>query len=466
MNPTGKMNQTGNVRRLIPVVAITVLLASCTPPGQDKAKPTGNDLTTPPAKSTVLNVQVVKATSGTLTVRRSASAIITAQKDSQVAADTGGTVKQLLVQEGEAVAAGDVVVQLDDIQQRQALDNARLQLQQAQINFQQMQNSTTNANASLSSAVTSAQATLAQAQQNAQSAESLYGLGGISLADLQAARAALAQAQSGLAASRNTLEQNGRSAQGSVPLQQVALETAQTGVRQAEENLARTAVKAPFAGTVATISAKVGEFAAQGSAVFRLVDPGSISAKFNIPSSDAFALTDGSKLNLGYGGVNYVAVVQGSPGIAGSDRLVPITARIQGGSKLPVGAAAQVRYRATLGSGVLIPSSAVQVDGGENAVYVATDGKAERRVVTVIAESGGKLAVGELSPGALVINPLPASLQDGAAVAVATGAAKTDAAAASSPAPDPASATPATATPAPAEPKNLDPVGSDLESAP
>ncbi|WP_156039301.1 efflux RND transporter periplasmic adaptor subunit [Deinococcus marmoris] len=420
------MNWTGNIKRSLPLLALTALLVGCTPPGD--AKPEGNDLNTAPAKTTVLNVQVVTANQGTLRVQRSSSAIITAQKDSQVATQSGGTVTRLLADEGEQVGAGAVVVQLDDTQQRQALENARLQVQQAQINLQQTQNTTANAGASLTSAVASAEATLAQARQNAQSAETLYGLGGISLADLQAARAMLAQAQSGLSSARNNLDQNGRSVQGSVPLQQVALETAQAGVRQAEENLARTNVRAPFAGTVASISAKVGEFAAQGSAVFRLVDPGSIRAKFNIPSSDAFALTDGTRLNLGYGGVNYVATVQGSPGIAGADRLVPITARVQGGEKLPVGAAAQVRYRADLGSGVLIPSSAVQVDGGENAVYVAVEGKAERRVVTVIAESGGQLAVSGVDPGQSVINPLPGSIQDGAAIAVGTGKQQTDSA--------------------------------------
>ncbi len=415
------------MKQVLPLLVLTTLLASCSRPGQE-AKPQGNDLNTAPAKTTVLKVQVVTAKQGTLRVQRSSSAIITAQKDSQVATQSGGTVTRLLADEGEQVGAGAVVVQLDNTQQRQALENAKLQVQQAQINLQQTQNSTANAGASLTSAVASAEATLAQARQNAQSAETLYGLGGVSLADLQAARATLAQAQSGLSSARNNLEQNGRSAQGSVPLQQVALDTAQQGVKQAEENLARTGVRAPFAGTVASISAKVGEFAGQGTPVFRLVDPGSIRAKFSVPSSDAFALTGGTKLNLGYGGVNYVATVQGSPGIAGADRLVPITARVQGGEKLPVGAAAQVRYRADLGSGVLIPSSAVQVDGGENAVYVAVDGKAERRVVTVIAESGGQLAVSGVDPGQSVINPLPGSIQDGAAIAVDTGKKKTDSA--------------------------------------
>lgn len=416
------------MRRLLFTVTLSALLAACNSPDQG-GKAQGNDLTSAPAKSTVLSVRVVTAREGTLSVQRSASAIIAAQRDSQVATQSGGTVTGVLVDEGEQVGAGAVVVQLDDTVQQQALDNARLQVQQARITLQQTRNSAANASTSLAAAVTSAEATLAQAQQNAASAETLYGLGGISLADLQAARATLAQAQSGLSAARNNLTQNGRGPQGSVPLQQVALETAQAGVRQAEENLARTAVKAPFAGIVANIGAKVGEFAGQGTPVFRLVDPGSIRAEFSVPSSDAFALTDGTKLNLGYGGVNYVATVQGSPGIAGPDRLVPITARVQGGERLPVGAAAQVRYRATLGDGVLIPSSAVQVNGGETAAYVAAGGQAERRVVSVIAESGGTLAVRGVEPGQAVINPLPASIQDGVAVTV-DGAATPDAGAA------------------------------------
>ena len=417
------------MKPLIFVVALTALLVACTPPG-GAADPASNDLDSAPAKTTVLKVTTIAARQGTLAVQRSASAIITAQRDSQVATQSGGTVTRVLADEGEQVSAGQVVVQLDDTAPRQALENARLQVQQAQITLQQTRDTTSQAGSSLQSAVQSAQATLAQAQQGAQSAESLYTLGGISLADLQAARATLAQAQSGLAAARNNLEQNGRSAQGSVPLQQAQLRSAQASVRQAEENLARTGVRAPFAGTVASISAREGEFAAQGTPVFRLVDPGSIRAKFNVPSSDASALTSGTRLNLGYGGVNYVAVVQGSPGIAGADRLVPITARVQGGERLPVGAAAQARYRADLGQGVLVPSSAVRVENGETAVFVAAGGRAERRVVSVVAESGGQLAVTGVQAGEAVITPLPASLQDGAGVSV-------QAASGTAPAPEP-----------------------------
>jgi HlyD family secretion protein len=167
---------------------------------------------------------------------------------------------------------------------------------------------------------------------------------------------------------------------------------------------------------------QVGEFAGQGSTVFRLVDPGSIKVKFNATPADAAALTAGTTLNLGYGGVNYVATVQDSPSIAGTDRLVPITARVQGGGKLPVGASAQARYRATLGQGILVPSGAVQVDNGENSVYLAAGNVARRQAVTVVAESGGQVAVRGLEAGAQVISPVPPSLQDGAGIRVETAA--------------------------------------------
>ncbi|MFC4425169.1 efflux RND transporter periplasmic adaptor subunit [Deinococcus navajonensis] len=406
-----------------PLVTVTflasLLLGACSSPSSAKKK---NDLDAAPPKTTVLSVQTVTATPGVLQVQRTAAATIRAERDSRVAAQSSGTVQRVLAQEGEQVPAGAGVLQLDDTAQRQALETARLQLRQAQISLDQARTTRAQSDRALQSAVTSAEAALAPARQNAASAEKLYSLGGVSLADVQAARSQLAQAQSTLAQARQNLALNGRSAQNSVPLQQVQVESAQVAVAQAEENLRRTVVRAPFAGTVAQLLLQEGEFAAQGSAVFRLVDPGSVRVKFSVPASDTGALQEGAALNLGYAGQNYVARVVDSAGIAGSDRLVPVTARVDGGVTLPVGAAAQARYRLILGRGVLLPSSAVLADAGGNAVFLVDAGRARRHKVNLVAESAGQVAVTGLEPGAAVIQPLPASLQDGAQVKVAGSA--------------------------------------------
>lgn len=417
--------------RLPLLLTVSLLLAACSPGGGEAEQPgtatpqaaqtTQNDLDAAPAKTTALAVRTVIARSGTLSVNRSAAATLRADRDSNVAAQSGGTVSRVLVEEGGRVQAGQTVVQLDDTGARQALENARLQLQQARINLDQTRMNTGQATASLESAVRAAEASLQKARQDAQSATDLYALGGISQADLSAARSALAQAESGLAQARNTLAQNGSGGQGSVALLEAQLQSAQAGVRQAEENLARTAVKAPFAGVVASLAVEVGEFAAQGSPVFRLVDEGSLKATFNVTPADAGALTPGSKLNLDYGGDTYVATVQDASGVAGTDRLVPVTAGVTGGGALPLGGSAQVRYRAALGDGVLVPAAALTVDGGESAVYVAEAGVARRVPVTVVAEARGRAAVRGVEEGARVISPLPPSLQDGAGVRVAAG---------------------------------------------
>ena len=44
--------------------------------------------------------------------------------------------------------------------------------------------------------------------------------------------------------------------------------------------------------------------------------------------------------------------------------------------------------------------------------------RAQRQVVSVVAESGSRIAVSGIEAGARVIDPLPASLQDGARVEV------------------------------------------------
>lgn len=410
--------------RWLAVPLTVLLLAACSPEGGREGAESAasrNNLDAAPPKTTALAVRTVPARSGTLRVERAATATLRADRDSNVAAQAGGVVTAILAGEGERVRAGQVVVQLDDTAQRQALENARLQVRQAQINLEQTRTNTAQAVAALTAAVRAAEANLAKARQDAASAANLYALGGISQAELTAARSAQAQAESGLAQARNNLAQNGRGGQGSVALLEAQLESAQAGVRQAEENLARTQVKAPFAGVIASLAVEVGEFAGQGSPVFRLVDEGSVQATFNVPPGDAAALTPGTRLNLDYGGETYVATVQDASGVAGSDRLVPVTARVQGGGKLPVGGTAQVRYRTTLGGGVLVPTAAISVDGGENAVYVAEDGVARRVPVTVAAESGGQVAVQGLEEGARVISPVPPSLQDGASIRVSGG---------------------------------------------
>ncbi len=409
-------------RRLTLALLGTLLLGACTKPASDASvkttTTTTNDLDAAPPKNSALDVSVTTPKRGSLSVARSSSATLTAARDSQVAALTGGAVVRVLAQEGQGVQAGQVIVQLDDSALRQTLESARLQLGNAQISLAQTRRNTAQGDPQLQSSVAAAQANYDKAVQDVAASRTIYALGGISAADLKSSEAALAQTQSALAQAKNTLTQNGQSGAGSLALLENQVQSAQVSVKQAEENLAKASVRAPFSGTVASLSAKLGEYVNTGAAVFRLVDTSSLSADFSVSPSDAAALGAGTPLNFDYAGKTYLAQIKAGDRVAGSDRLVPLSTRLYGAGNLPVGGVGQMRYRVTLGQGLLLPTGAIQNDGGENGVYVVREGAAARTTVQIVAESQGQVAVSGLPPSAQVIYPVPPSLQDGTAVKV------------------------------------------------
>ena len=405
------------------LLGLILLLGACTKPASTDTKTsasTTNNLDAAPPKSSALKVSVITPQPGALEVNRSASATITAAQDSQVAALTSGAVTRVLATAGQRVKVGQAVVQLDSSALQQALDNAQIQLRNAQINLDQTRRNTGQNTGQLQAAITAAQANYDKAAQDAESSRKLYALGGVSQADLTASEATLAQTESALSQAKNTLTQNGQSGGGSLALLQNQVQSAEVSVRQTQENLAKASVRAPFSGTVASISAKLGEYVNTGTAVFRLVDASSLTADFNVSPGDAAALGAGSQLNFDYGGKTYLAVVKAGDRVTGRDRLVPLTTRLSGAGagQLPVGGVGQMRYRVRLASGTLLPSGAIQNDGGDNAVYLAVSGAAQRQTVKILAESQGKVAVSGLPAGAQVVYPVPPSLQDGAGIKV------------------------------------------------
>ncbi|WP_261664168.1 efflux RND transporter periplasmic adaptor subunit [Deinococcus sp. Marseille-Q6407] len=408
--------------RLSSVLLLSALLPAlggCRP-AEPAAEPAPRvDVSAPPPKVTAQPVQVLVAERGALRAERRVTGSAEASRTSSVAALTSGALLGYDVAEGQSVAAGGVVARLDDTDARQAVQNARAQLEQARISEQSARQSLSENAGALEAAVTAAQSSLDLSQRELRRAEDAGDA--TPAAQLEAARDRVTQARAGLAQAQAQLAANRAGTGGTganLELLRSQVQSAQAAVTQAEDRLGRARVTAPFAGVVSKQLVQPGEFAAQGSPVFRLVDASAIRAAFSVPPQDAAQLSPGTRMNLGYGGTNYVAVVEGGERIAGEDRQVPLRARIQGGRDIPLGASVQIRYRLELADGVLVPSRAINVSGAENYVYVAEGGVARRVPVTVQAESDGRVAVSGLPDGARLIYPVPSSLRDGSKVQV------------------------------------------------
>ncbi len=389
--------------------------------------PAANNLDAAPSKTTTLQVQVVPASAGSLTVSRSASGTVKASRDSNVASQASGAVARVLLQVGDRVSAGQAIVALDDSALLESVQAARLQLQNAQINLTQAERNTGQNGTQLRASLSSAQASLAKARQTETANRDLYALGGISRSDLISSQAALAQAESDYAQASNSLNQNGQGGSVSLPLLRNQVQQAQASLTQAQTSLARATVRAPFAGVIADLPVSAGEFVQTGATAFRLVDTSALSVDFKVAPEDAAGLPTGTPVNISTGDQKLTGKVKEGDRVAGTDRLVPISVRLDAppAGNLPVGGAVQVRYRVNLGgsSGLQVPVSAIQQNGGSNVVFTEVGGVARQTDVGILAESGERAVVSGLNSGDRVISPIPPSLADGSLVQVARKAA-------------------------------------------
>lgn len=194
-----------------------------------------------------------------------------------VAPQTGGYVAEVLVDDNQAVQAGQVLVRLDaaEIQARlaAAVANAaaleaavravddRARLEQAVI-------------AQKAAAVTSAQAEAKWASAEMSRYGALSEQGYVSAQRVQSARAAADQARASVAQAQAAVEAERRSAEslGSARAQSVAqLEAARAAVEQARVDLSRTEIRAPVAGVVGARSVRPGQYVRVGSAMMSVV---------------------------------------------------------------------------------------------------------------------------------------------------------------------------------------------------
>ena len=165
----------------------------------------------------------------------------------QLGAAIGGTVREVLVRDGDRVRGGQLLVQVDDAQQRAALAQARAALATAQARTQ--------------STADQAQLALDQATRDLARARALHAQGAISQRDLETNERAAANARAELDAARARTS-------GSTALAEVV--GARAAVAEVEARLALTRVTAPAAATVLSRSVEKGDAVVPGQMLLEL----------------------------------------------------------------------------------------------------------------------------------------------------------------------------------------------------
>ncbi len=342
-------------------------------------------------------VTVIRTATREFRDRLYVSGTLIAREEAMVGPQIDGLrITELLVDDGDAVARGQVLARLDRSQLDALVAGSDAALGRADAAIAQARD-----------AIAQSDATNAQAQADYSRATRLEsGVISQSALDQRASTARAASAQ--LSGARSALA-----------VAEADKRSQQAQRRELDVRIARTEVRAPVAGTVSRRSARLGALAMNGAdAMFRITQDGAIDVDAEVPE-EALA-----RVKLGMPGT---VTVSGNPApIPGSVRL--ISSEIDRASRLGhvrvalardpsarIGAFATAIVDVARRDGVAVPSSALAGEDGDWSVEVVGEGgRIERRAVVPGLAAGDDVEIRDgLKPGETVVARAAAFLRPG-----------------------------------------------------
>jgi multidrug efflux pump subunit AcrA (membrane-fusion protein) len=178
------------------------------------------------------------------------SVLVTFVDDIEVPARQTAVLEKLLVREGDRVTAGQMLAQLDAAKLELACDRARHELQRARLEAAN--------DAEVRYALKAAEVAKAELQRANESVQKFRD--SVSKSEVERLRLELARAEAGIEKAEHERK-----------IAEAGARIKETEVKEAEVELARTRIAAPFDGLVLEVQRDVGEWVAPGETVVRLV---------------------------------------------------------------------------------------------------------------------------------------------------------------------------------------------------
>jgi membrane fusion protein, multidrug efflux system len=293
-----------------------------------------------PARS----VDLMTADTTTVAVPLSLTAQLYVEHDAVVAARTSGTVRQVSADLGTRVVPGQLLAQLEDVDQEIALAQAEVGQ--------------------------------ANAEQQVVRIRALTASGAATVADSEAAE--FKYRESGLA------------------------------LRKARREAELTRITAPFAGVVTSRTARVGRLVSPGDTLFRVTALNPLLAQVRVPESGASGIRIGSTAQaIGPGGAAAAArVIRASPAIDAGSGTREVVIELAPGSRMAPGSSVTVRLGSERRRVVAVPRKAVAQEGYV-LVFEHGRGTLRSVTLGAELDDGRVEVVSGLAPGERLVPPEP-----------------------------------------------------------
>lgn len=326
-----------------------------------------------------------------------ASGYVVARRISTVSSKVMGKIAAIYVEEGMAVEEGQVLARLDPINTQTMLTMAERELEASRRSLAEIE------------------VRLAEAERNLGRNEQLVKQQLISQTALDASRAEVSALEARLQAS------------------QAQVKVAESGLQLRRVDYADLEVRAPFAGVVISKNAQPGEMISPMSSggftrtgIATIVDMDSREVEVDVNESYINRVKQNQRVEA------TLDAYPNAPLAAHVIKIVPTADRTKATVRVRIGfeqldarilpdMGIKVRFlddtpapAADAAPRIRVPEGAVQREGGEAFVWVVSDGRAERRAVTLGPESEGSIEIrAGVQNGEELISPVVQGLEDG-----------------------------------------------------
>jgi multidrug efflux pump subunit AcrA (membrane-fusion protein) len=401
---------------IIIALAAIALLAAC-----GKKEAAGGEEQEPPT-----HVMVETAVRGAIDRVITADAVLYPITQSNVTSKISAPAKRVLVNRGDHVRAGQVLIELENGDLAASVQDAQQQYEQAQAGYE------TVTGATVPEDRTKAQADVQSAQQTYDAAKKLYDnrvelqrQGALAQKLVDDAKVAMAQSQSQLETAQRHLQALSQVSQReAVRGAQAQMNAAKARYEGANVQLSYARVVSPINGVVADRPVYPGEMASSGSPLMSIVDISQVVARANIPVKDAEAIKVGRPARIsGPDGDLPGNVTVVSPAVDPNTTTVEVWVQLANpGERLKPGDTVHLSIIAeTVQNTIVVPATALlNSDTGTPKVMVITPDKvAHERMVSVGIRQGDRVQIlGGVQEGEQVVVSGGLGLEDKARVEI------------------------------------------------
>ncbi len=312
--------------------------------------------------------------------------------DHPIYAPVSSTVKALYVQQGDLVAAGKLLLELDDVQARARVASAESGVKTAQAALDAANhNGTVQERQAAAAEINRARIDRDQARRALDALAKLKSTGAASASEVAAAQERLDTSEAALHAAQESA--HNRYAPPDVARAQAALADAEAGLTAAKDVLARTAPHAPAAGTVYSISVGRSEFAEEGKLLLQVADLRSLRVRAYFDEPLIGQLAVGQSVQIKWDGDSRPGHVWLGHVVRTPTTVVQYTTRIVGETLIEIdggeaGLLPDTNVTATVTTSsqpdaLTVPREALHVENGKPFVFKVVGDELARTPVTV-----------------------------------------------------------------------------------